>query len=160
MKFAGVQEIKKELQLLPPKKLQELCLRLAKYKKENKELLAFLLFEADEKQPFIDELKSEFRQQFSELSAQTNLFYVKKGLRRLLRLLNRYIKYIDDKSLAIDLLMFFCRSLDEYQIPVKKSQQLRNLYDQQLKKINVLITGLHEDVRQDYYEELKELQQI
>ena len=51
MKFASLSEIRKELQMLPPKRLQELCLRIARYKKENKELLAFLLFEDDNSNP-------------------------------------------------------------------------------------------------------------
>ena len=43
----GLQDIKKEIQHLRPEQLAELCLRLARYKKENKELLAYILFEAD-----------------------------------------------------------------------------------------------------------------
>src|SRR3954471_16835468 len=103
MKFPGVQEIKKELQLLPPKKLQEISLRLARYKKDNKEMLAFLLFESDDKRVFIDELKTELNEELTLLESQNNLFYTKKSLRRLLRSLNRYIKYIDDKTLALEL---------------------------------------------------------
>ena len=43
----GLQDIKKELQHLSSLQIADLCLRLSRYKKENKELLAYLLFEAD-----------------------------------------------------------------------------------------------------------------
>ena len=157
MKFAGVQDIKKELQLLPPKKLQDLCLRMAKYRKENKELLAFLLFESDDKHVFIDELRAEISAELAAIAAQQNLFFLKKNLRRILRLLNRYIKYIDDKALTADLLLFFCQELKAKHIPVHKNTALKNLYGQQLKKISTLANALHEDLRQDYISQLDEL---
>lgn len=157
MKFAGVQDIKKELQLLPPKKLQELCLKLAKYKKENKELLAFLLFESDDKSIFLNELRTELGEEFADLSKQNNLFYTKKGLRRILRLVNRYIKYIDDKLLALDLLIWFCGQVLEHRIPVTRSKQLENIYVRQIAKIETLIKSVHEDVQQDYTRELQAL---
>jgi hypothetical protein len=49
MTFATLAEIKKELQQVDADLLQTLCLRLAKYKKENKELLGYLLFESQTK---------------------------------------------------------------------------------------------------------------
>jgi hypothetical protein len=157
MKFSGVQEIKKELQLLSPKKLQEICLRLAKYKKDNKELLAFLLFESDDKRVFIDEVKSDFNEELTQLEKQNNLFYTKKSLRRLLRLLNRYLKYIDDKAISLELIIWFCQQLKEHQIPMHRSRQLENIYEGLLKKIAVLLKTVHEDLRQDYEAELANL---
>ena len=50
MRSASVHEIKQELLTLKPAELVELCLRLAKFKKENKELLNYLLFEAQDEQ--------------------------------------------------------------------------------------------------------------
>ena len=44
MKAAGVKEIKKELNDRSKEELAELCLKLSKFKKENKELLTYLLF--------------------------------------------------------------------------------------------------------------------
>ena len=44
MKAAASSDIKKELEHLQPKELLDLCISLAKYKKECKEYLGFLLF--------------------------------------------------------------------------------------------------------------------
>lgn len=46
MKTATIAELKSELGNVPAPQLAELCIRLAKFKKENKELLTYLLFEA------------------------------------------------------------------------------------------------------------------
>lgn len=46
MKAASLNELKNELNTLPPLQLLDICLHLAKYKKDNKELITYLLFEA------------------------------------------------------------------------------------------------------------------
>ena len=43
MKAVTVKELKQELLTRSPKEVQELCLRLSRFKKENKELLAIVL---------------------------------------------------------------------------------------------------------------------
>ena len=53
MKASTVHEIKTELNHLKSDDLVELVLRLSKFKKENKELLTYLLFEAHDEQGFI-----------------------------------------------------------------------------------------------------------
>ena len=58
MKPAGVKAIKEDLQTRSREELTELCLSLSKFKKENKELLTYLLFEASDEKLFLSkELK-------------------------------------------------------------------------------------------------------
>ena len=59
MKAATSNELKQELQASSSKQLIELCLRLAKFKKENKELLTYLLFEANDEAAYIQSIKNE-----------------------------------------------------------------------------------------------------
>jgi membrane-anchored protein YejM (alkaline phosphatase superfamily) len=157
VKSTSLHEIKKELQALPSSELTELCLSLAKYKKDNKEFLAYLLFQAQNKTDFLSEVKAEVDTYFLELKTQPNLYYVKKSLRKLLRIITKYSKYLNDKAISADLLIYFCKQLKNSGIPYKKSQLLVNMYEQQLKKINTLILGLHEDLRHDYFPELENL---
>ncbi len=157
MKAASISELKKELQELPPKQLAELCITLAKYKKDNKEFLDFLLFEAHDKPNFISEVKKEIDEHFLELRSQSNLYYVKKSLRKLLRIINKYCKYISDKALAAELHIYFCTKLKDSGIRFQKSQLLVNMYEQELKKINTLIKTLHEDLQQDYLNDLEKI---
>jgi hypothetical protein len=157
LKAASISELKKELQELPTKQLAELCITLAKYKKDNKEFLDYLLFEAHDKPNFISGVKKEIDEHFVELRSQTNLYYVKKSLRKMLRIINKYCKYINDKALAAEVHIYFCTKLKHSGIPYHKSQLLINLYEQELKKINTLIQSLHEDLRQDYRNDLEKI---
>lgn len=157
MKAASLSELKKELQQLPPKDLVDLCVNLAKYKKDNKEYLDFLLFESHDKPHYISSVKKEIDEHFEELKQQSNLYYVKKGLRKQLRLITKYSKYVSDKAPAADLLIYFCTKLKHSGIPYHKSQLIVNLYDQQIKKINTLIRSLHEDLQQDYLIDLEKI---
>ena len=147
----------RESLFLTNKKLVELCLSLTKYKKDNKEFLDYLLFQSHDKTSFISLVKSEIDAHFEELKQQPNLYYIKKSLRKLLRVITKYCKYIGDKAASAEVHIYFCRRLKDSNIPIQKSQLLVNLYDQQIKKINALILGLHEDLQQDYIQELESL---
>lgn len=157
MKASSISELKKELNELPAKQLVELCLHLAKYKKDNKEFLDYLLFQAHDKTSFVSAVKTEIDEHFNELKTQANLYYVKKSLRKLLRLITKYCKYINDKALAAELHIYFCQKMKDSGIPYHKSQLLINMYEQQIKKINTLINALHEDLQQDYMNDLERI---
>lgn len=157
MKAESLSGVKKELQLLSAPELTELCLALAKYKKDNKEYLSFLLFRSHDKTTFVTEVKEEIDVYFSEIRSQANLYFAKKSLRKILRVIGRYSKYIGDKALSAELYIYFCAQLKKSGIPFRKSQQLVNLYEQQLKKIDTLIASLHEDLQGDYAPEIEDL---
>jgi len=157
MKAASLNELKKELHQLSAKELVELCISLAKYKKDNKEFLGYLLFESHDKTAFVKEVKSEVDAHFLELKLQSNLYYIKKSLRKLLRILTKYCKYMGDKAVTAELHIYFCLKLKESGIPVHKSQLLVNMYEQQLKKINTAISSLHEDLQSDFNSDLEKI---
>src|SRR5215210_4391558 len=110
MKAATIQELKQELTDLPPKQLLDLCLRLAKYKKENKELLTYILFEAHDETAYIESVKKEIDEGFKELP-KANAHLNKKSLRRILRFINKYSKYTGSKQGTAEMLIHFCRKL-------------------------------------------------
>ncbi|MBL7933113.1 MAG: hypothetical protein JNL60_14500 [Bacteroidia bacterium] len=157
MKSASLSDVKKELQALDAKDLVELCISLAKYKKDNKDYLSYLLFESHDKSAVIKEIRAELDSEFMELKKQENLYYVKKGLRRILRQLNRYVKYLGDKASSTELNIYFCLLLKESGIPFRRNKLIVNLYEQQLKKISALIAALHEDLRGDYEPEFEKI---
>ncbi len=157
MKASSLHELKKELNELPSQQLVDLCVSLAKYKKDNKEFLDYLLFKAHDANAFVVEIKQEIDEHFLELRTQSNLYYVKKSLRKLLRILTKYCKYLGEKALAAELHIYFCQKLKASGIPFRKSQLLVNMYEQQLKKINSLIGALHEDLQSDYTRDLESI---
>ena len=157
MKTATLSEIKKELDHLKPQELLNLCIALAKYKKETKEYLGYLLFEAHNKRDFLNDLKKEIDEHFMNLSPHLNLYYVKKSLRKLLRYLLKYTRYADDKTLTVEVYIYFCLQLKKSGIPYQNSQLLVNLMAQQIKKINSIINTLHPDLQNDFVKDLEVL---
>lgn len=155
MKAASINEIKKELQTRDSKSLLELCMRLAKYKKENKELITYLLYEADDEQGYIAYVKEDLDVLFAELPSRTNLYYVKKSLRKILRFANKQIKYSGIKQTELELRIYFCTKIIEAKIPLRDGTVLYNLYQQQLKKIYAIVLKLPEDLQLDYQREIK-----
>lgn len=155
MKAASINEIKKELQTRDSKSLLELCMRLAKYKKENKELITYLLYEADDEQGYIAYVKEDMDVLFDELPSRTNLYYVKKSLRKILRFANKQIKYSGIKQTELELRIYFCTKIIEAKIPLRDGTVLYNLYQQQLKKIYAIVLKLPEDLQLDYQREIK-----
>lgn len=157
MKTASLSELKKELQQLTPRDLAELCISLAKYKKDNKEFLGYLLFESHNKPAFIKEVKAMIDELFLELNSLSNLYYAKKTLRKILRIITKYCKYMGDKAHAAELHIYFLNKLKDSGLPIRKSQLIINMYEQQLKKINTLVNSLHEDLQADFRTEIENI---
>lgn len=149
MKTATISELKQELLSTSTADLTELCLRLAKFKKENKELLTYLLFEAHDEQGYIEAVKKEILEGFAGMN-QSNLYYVKKTLRKILRTVNKYSRYTGSALVTVELLIYFCKTIKDSGIPIHKSAVISNLYNGQLKKIHKELKTLHEDLQHDY----------
>jgi hypothetical protein len=156
MKAASISELKQELANLPSKDIIELCIRLARYKKENKELLTYLLFEAFDQDAYIENVKKEIDEAFAELPKSTP-YLNKKSLRKVLRSISKYSKHTGSKQAEVEMLLHFCRNVKSSGINIYKSTALTNLYAQQLKKIHSLFESLHEDLLYDYKKQLQEL---
>ncbi|HKP31187.1 MAG TPA: hypothetical protein VJT83_00590 [Chitinophagaceae bacterium] len=157
MKAASVNEIKQELKRVNPSKLVDLCLQLARFKNDNKQFLTYLLFEADDPEAYIKNVKEEMDHEFSEINV-ANLYYVKKSLRKILRHANKYIRYTGSKTAEAEILMHFLTNFKGLKINLKKSTQLSNMYAAQLKKINAALDAMHEDLQFEYRRELSRLE--
>lgn len=156
MDIASISNIKKELKNLPPQELQELVNRLAKYKKENKELLSYLLFEAYNEPEYIRQVKEEIDLQFSSLN-RSSFYLAKKTLRKVLRTTNKYIRFSGKKETEIELLLYFCKKMKTSKLNYKSSKVVFNMYINQIKRIQKVISMLHEDLQYDFREELEAL---
>lgn len=151
----GLQQIKKEVQHLSQEQLAELCLRLVRYKKENKELLAYLLFEANNESDFIESIKAEAGFMFSQLPAQS--YFTAKGLRKILKMLTKYTKFIGSKPAEIDLLLNFCQNYLQYIGRQTSYKPIRLILTRQVDKIKTSIGKLHEDLQFDYSQDYNKL---
>ncbi|HLG33951.1 MAG TPA: hypothetical protein VI757_03665 [Bacteroidia bacterium] len=156
MKAASLNELQKELTTLEPKRVLKYCVRLMKYKKENKELLTYLLFESHDEESFIKKIKEEMDMQFSEMK-HLSIYLEKKSIRKILRMINKYIRYSGIKETEIELRIYYCIKLKKSGIPIHNSKLLTNLYNNQLAKIKTTLAKLHEDLQYEYVSRLNEL---
>jgi hypothetical protein len=156
MEIASVSHIRQELKNLPPEKLQEIILRLSKFKKENKELLSYLLFDSNDENDYINRVKEEIDEQFSNMN-RSSMYLAKKTLRKVLRTTKKYIRFSGKKETEIELLLYFCKKMKTARLNYRHNRVVFNMYLTQVKRIQKVISGLHEDLQYDYREELEAL---
>ncbi len=157
MKIATLAEIKKEFKHRSPEEITALCLRLGRFKKENKELLTYLLFEADSEESYRESIKGLVDEGFETISA-TRVYIIKKNIRKILKETKKYIRYSGNKETEVELLLYFCSVLKNYKSHVKRNSVIRNIYERQLEYISRKIPALHEDLQYDFNTELEELE--
>lgn len=156
MKAASVAELKQELLAESPARLTEICLRLARFKKENKELLTYLLFEAHHPEEYIASVKAEMDEAFAAINS-SSVYYIKKSLRKILRIANKYIRYCGLPAAEVEILLHFCRLFADTGVDRSQYPVLENLWRNQLKRIKKTLDSLHEDLQYEYKRTLKEL---
>ncbi|HCM59466.1 MAG TPA: hypothetical protein DIS74_03660 [Bacteroidales bacterium] len=156
MKSVTLKELSQELTYRTPKELRDLCLRLARFKKENKELLTYLLFESSDELTYVQRVKKEMDEEFAQIN-RTNYYFIRKSVRKILKNTRKYIRYSQKKQTEVELLLHFCARLKSLSPPIQKNAALMNLYNRQIDTIIRKVSVLHEDLQYDYSLELSEL---
>lgn len=157
MKIESIVTIKKELKHLSQEELLELCLRLGKFKKENKALLTYLLFESHDEDGYIVSVKLTLDELFEGINSDS-YFYMKKTIRKILRQIRVYSRYSLKKTTEVELLLYFCEQMNELKPSIHRNTTLSNLYERQVLSIKKKISVLHEDLQYDYNMQLEELE--
>jgi hypothetical protein len=156
MKSVTLKILKEELADRPAKELLEICLRLSKFKKENKELLTYLLFESYDEPAYIVGIRKEMDEQFAQINKKTP-YLIKKQIRKILTLAKRQIKYSQKKETEVEVLIYFCQKLKHFTPPIQRNAKLLNMYNVQVEYIRKKIKLLHEDLQFDFGIELENL---
>lgn len=156
MKAVTVKKIKDELSHRSANDLMELCLHLSKFKKENKELLTYLLFESHNEEAYIESVKEQIDDLFAQINTKS-YFYIRKSVRKILTLTKKFIRYSKKKETEVELLLYFCVKLKDFKPSISRSPRLTNTFERQILLIKKAIISLHEDLQYDYQLELNEL---
>ncbi len=157
MKPATVKQIKDELKTRDASQLVELCLSLSKFKKENKELLTYLLFESDDERGYIQSVKSEIKEEFTLINV-SSYYFMKKSVRKILRSVKKHIRYSKKKETEVELLLYFCHELRQLNPSIDHNVTLSNLFNRQVEFIKKKMQLLHEDLQYDFQLELESLE--
>lgn len=156
MKAVSIKELKEELANCTPKEIRDLCLRLARFKKENKELLTYILFESSDEAIYVENVKKEVDLQFEQINKRSP-FLIKKSFRKILRTIRKYTRYSQKKETEVELLVYFCTRIRKFTSSIQKNAGFQNFYNRLIETIRKKITFLHEDLQFDYGTELNAL---
>lgn len=156
MKAITLKEIKQELNTLSTQEIQDIVLRLSRFKKENKELLTYLLFESHNEDGYIESVKNQIDTEF-ELINTASYFYIKKSVRKILCNIKKFARYSLKKETEVTLLLYFCQKLNQFTPSIKYNTTLTNIYNRQMQMAKKTISTLHEDLQYDYNLMLEDL---
>lgn len=156
MKSANIRELKRELQDRPPNEVMELCLRLCRFKKENKELLSYLLFESHDEASFVESVKNEIDDRFMEINRKSP-YFVRKSFRSILQLTRKFIRYSSNKETEVELLLHFCAKLKKFKPDIRRNKRQLNIYLKLTEQLEKKIDALHEDLQYDFRKELEQI---
>lgn len=154
MKSSSISDIRKEIAMLDKEEVSELCLKLAKFSKSNKEMLSYLLFYSGLDEAFVAEVKEEMDVNFEELNSK-NAYLAKKTVRKIQRMIKKYAHYSTSKEIEIELRIYFCSKFNQKSLQKLKDKALQNIYQREIPRIEKLISTLHEDLQFDYTIEFK-----
>ena len=98
----------------------------------------------------------EIDQAVEELNT-TNWYFLKKGLRKILRSITKYSKFTNLKESEVEMLLHFVKKMYQMGIVHNRNKAINNLYETQIVKTTKLIDLLHEDLQFDYKNQLGEL---
>jgi len=149
MKAASVVELRKELEHLDKEKLKQLCLRLSRFKLENKELLTYLLFESEDESSYIQSIKDQLDTLFLDINTNS-YFYVKKSVRKILRRIRKFARYSNQPETEVELLLYFCLKMQDITPSIFKNKTLTNIYNRQIESAQKKTKKLHEDLQYEY----------
>ncbi len=152
MKAATISQLKKELAQLDHFELLEVCIRLAKFKVESKELLTYLLTKAEDEIGYANELCDEIDEYLNEPGK-----IHKKTLRKVVRWMDKSLRFSGDKETELQVRIHFCRRIKDKRISFGNCRVSANMYTTQLKKIDKVIDKVHPDLQFDYNQQMSGL---
>lgn len=156
MKAVTVKQLRTALEDATHQELITLCLRLSKFKKENKELLTYLLFEAFDEEGYIIAVKEEIDEQFESVNTKT-WYFTKKSVRKILRIVKKYIRYSQNKETEVELLLYFCEKLKAFRPNIKNNKVLTTIFERELTAAKKKSLLLYEDLQYDFEMMIAEL---
>lgn len=156
MKVASAQEIRKTLLNMEPREITDVVMRMLRYKKDNKELASYLLYNSSDEQAFVDEITEEINASFAELKYEGAYKYTKQ-IRKIIRLANKPIRYSGLPSTQVEVLLCILENLKPILSGKHGSNVLSGIYMRQVDIVAKAMDKLHEDIRYDYVKQFERL---
>ena len=156
MKAESIIKIRKTLESSDRITLQKLCLCLAKFKIENKELLTYLLYESSEEEEYVKKIKCLINKMFCEINTDS-YFYIKKSVRKIRKKIGRFSKYSNQPETEIELLIYFCNKMINIKPSIFNNKTLTNILIRTIDSSKKKNFKLHEDLQYEYNIKIQKL---
>jgi hypothetical protein len=156
MKASSIVTLRKALAHLDHQTLQQLCLKLARFKLENKELLTYLIFESEDELHYVRSIKSQLDELF-DLVNTNRYFFIKKSVRKILRRIRKFSRYSNTPETEVELLLYFCCKMKTIRPSIFNNKTLTNLYNRQVEASRKKTLKLHEDLQYEYQLQIEKL---
>lgn len=154
----SLKTIRDELSLLTNKELISIVSALIKFRKDNKELVTYMLFDSKDETVYVKTVIEETNTAMESV----NRFNAKqqiKHIRKVLRNVKKAIKISGNHETAITLLLHFCSIMKEKNLPIYRFKGINLIWERCISQIETEMLKIHEDLRYDYGEELKRLKE-
>ena len=148
-------DLKKELSELSKPDLIKLCLRVAKLKRENKELLAYLIFDSEDPLFYAQKLKPEIKEVFEQ--PFQHAYYLTKSIRKAMRLITKYYRFTSNKQGETELLIYLVEEFYQSWRNEYRYQALGKVIFRCLEKAQSNLKKIDEDFRADFEDPINEL---
>lgn len=145
MKPATISQLKKRLVEMPREELLETCVRMAKFKVDNKELLTYLLVSSADELAYADDLCQDID---AQLIANRTMH--KKTWRKIVRRMDKCLRFSGNKETELQVRIHFCQQFSSVTNQYGCCRVSDNLYATQLRKIEKAIEKVHPDLQFDY----------
>ena len=149
MKIASINEIKSCLNDMEKEELISGLLRLVKFKNDNKQLLNFILFEEQNPEQYILQIKAEIDLAFDSLNG-SQFYLAKKTIRKTIRIANKHIKFCSKDFVEVEVLLYVCQKIKDCPYDVEKFSVLKTIFQGLTKKIEKALSTMHADLQYDY----------
>jgi len=153
---ASLKVIKDELSTLTNKDLNGIILKMIKFRKENKELVTYLLFDSRDEMEYVKMMKKEIEMALYAVTS-SNARNSLKLIRKVLRITRKAIKFSGKNETEVQLLLHYCSILKSKDLPLTRIKALNSIWERSILSTGKAISSLHEDLRYDYGMELKAL---
>lgn len=141
-------DIKQALQQATPNELRDLCVRLARFKQDNKQLLHYALFYQDRPEVFIEEVNVRLKEAVETFN-YSHAYWVKKGLRKWQRQVNLLGRISGEPWVQAKLQGMYALACYEAASKVAATEVLTNLCAQATKKFYAQVAKLEADWQHD-----------
>ena len=152
----GIHELRVKTNDLSVESLHRLLTRLMRFKRENKELVAFELFIRAEPENWFADIREECNVTLNEMNT-SHPYFMRKTMRKLIRTLKTYARYAGDPAIEAELLCILLEAFHQKHLHEHTAEKIRKIVTDTQVRLQKMISKLHDDLQYDFIRRLADI---